>query len=217
MAALGFNMEFNFFSILILMMLAVWIFQASKIALSQKKLNWKAAVNFFASACLVVGAVGFFGSALSSTVGFGKSESFEWPIGKTDSALIFPSGHIVVPHDPSGRVQVYDKGLNFLRGWSISAGGGVFQLHPAYPPDGATFFVYTARGDMKFHYDLKGNLISSKKYNGSYPKKSIHASSVSVPTPLYLLVFTHPFASWFVAALGMALLYFMGGYRVKKT
>jgi hypothetical protein len=54
-------------------------------------------------------------------------------------------------------------------------------------------------------------------YSGSYPKDSPELVSVSIPTPVYLQVYTHPFASWFVAAFGMLLLFFTGEARGKKT
>ncbi len=206
-------MELNFFSTLILIMLGVWIIQALRLAFSQKEFTWKSALNFIASACLIVGAVGFFGSALSATAGLGTSPSFEWPIGSTDKALEYPNGNIVVPHEPSGRVQIYDKSLQFIRGWSVKASGGSFKLFPA---ENSTFYMFTARGDMKYHYDLNGKLLSSEKYSGSYPADSTELVSISIPTPLYLQVFTHPFASWFVAAFGMFLLFITGEARGQK-
>jgi len=200
-------MEVSFFTVLILILLAVWIIQAVRLALSQKGFTWKTVLNFLASACLIIGAVGFFGSALSSVAGLGNSQSFEWPIGNTDVALRYPDGSIVVPHEPSGRVQIYDQSLQFIRGWPVSAGGGSFKLFPA---GNSTFYIFAARGGMKYHYDLNGSLISSQEYSGSYPQDSPHLVSVSVPTPVYLQVFTHPFASWFVAAFGVFLLFVTG-------
>jgi hypothetical protein len=206
-------MELNFFSIIILIMLAVWVIQAIRLTFSQKGFTWKSALNFLASACLIIGAVGFFGSALSSTAGLGASQSFEWPIGATDKALKYPDGSIVVPHEPSGRVQIYDKSLQFVRGLPVKASGGSFKLFPA---ENSTFYIFTARGDIKYHYDLNGNLLSSQKYTGAYPKDSSELVGVSIPTPMYLQVFTHPFASWFVAAFGMFLLFITGEARGQK-
>jgi len=77
-------------------------------------------------------------------------------------------------------------------------------------------YIFTARGDLKYHYDLNGKLLSSQKYTGAYPKDSPELVSVSIPTPVYLQVFTHPFASWFVAAFGMFLLFITGEARGQK-
>ncbi len=116
---------------MILMMLLVWIAQAVRIALSQKGFTLKAILNFVASGCLVVGATGFFGSALSATGGLDwLPESFEWPVGKVQGALTGADGRVVVPHRPSGRIQIYDRNLVFQRGWFINAHGGTFRLSP---------------------------------------------------------------------------------------
>jgi hypothetical protein len=207
-------MQLNFFSLLTLIMLAVWIIQSVRIVLSQKGFTMKTILNFIASACLIIGAVGFFGSALSSSGSLGALQSFEWPIGSTNAALRYPDGRIVVPHEPSGRVQVYDRSLHFIRGWSVNAGGGLFKLFPAQKN---TFYIFTARGNKKFHYDLNGNMLSSQRYSDSeWSKNSSELVSVSIPTPFYLWVFTHPFASWFVGVFGMFLLHKTGEFRIKN-
>jgi len=205
-------MKINFFTITILMMLLVWITQAMRIALSQKGFTSKAILNFVASGCLAVGATGFFGSALSATGGLDwLPESFEWPVGKVQAALTGPDGMIIVPHVPSGRIQIYDRNLSFQRGWFIDAHGGTFRISPA---DGNTFHVFTARGDHKYLYDMHGSLLSTDTYpGGDYSKTEHIGEEVDIPTPFYLMVFVHPFASWFVAAIGMALLFLTGEAR----
>ena len=200
-------MRLNFLLLLTLMMLAVWIIQPIRIILSQKGFTWKTILNFIASACIIIGAVGFFGSIIVSSGDLGALQSLEWPIGNTDAALRYPDGSIVVPHVPSGRVQVYDQSLKFVRGWSVSANGGLFTLLPA---EKNTFYIFSARGHMKFHYDLNGNMLSSGNYSGSYPENSSKLVSVSIPTPFYLRIFTHPLASWLVIALGILLLFITG-------
>ena len=126
--------------IIITAMLTVWILQAVVVALSVKSFTWKAGLNFIASACLVIGALGFFGSALSATGGLSWLPStFEWPIGGAENVLITSDGTHIVPHTASGRIQIYDKDLNFLRGWNIDAGGGTFILVPAGDND---FYIY---------------------------------------------------------------------------
>jgi hypothetical protein len=193
-------MKLNFFSILTLISLAVFIIAAGRSILSQKGFNRKSILNFLASACIIIGAMGFFGPSLSSSLD--GLTSFEWPVGSTNAALRYPDGSIVVPHEPSGRVQIYDRSLHFIRGWSVNAGGGSFKLFPA---EKNTFYLFSARGRQKFHYDLNGNILSSQSYSGSYPEDSSSLVRVSIPTPFYLLVFTHPIASWFVGAFGILL------------
>lgn len=196
-------------------MLSLWIIQALRIAFSQQKISLKSGLNFIASACLIIGAVGFFGSGLSASGGLNfLPKTFEWPIGEADGAIINPDGTIIVPHEPSGRIQIYNKSLEYQRGWSIETGGGSFKLQPA---ENGNFFIYTARGDYKYLYDIHGSLLKAEKYQGDYPKDSSASCRVSIPTPFYLKVFTHPFASWFVAAIGMGLLYITGFGRSRKT
>lgn len=199
------NMKFNFFTVFLFLLLSAWIVQAVRILFSQKGVTWKTLIHFLGSGCLIVGAVGFFGSALSTTVDFGVSHSFEWPIGNTDAALLCRDGSIVVPHEPSGRIQIYNQSLQFLRGWSINARGGSFQLFPA---DQSTFYVFTVRGRMKYHYDLHGNIIAAEKYSGSYPEKNSHSIYLSIPTPWYLQPFTHPFASLCSIFFGFLILFY---------
>ncbi len=206
-------MKLNFGSILTLIMLAVWIIQSVRIVLSQKAFTWKTILNFLASACMIIGAVGFFGSGLSSTGSLGALTSFEWPIGDTNAALRYPDGRIVVPHEPSGRVQVYDRSLKFIRGWSVNAGGGSFKLLPA-PKN--TLYVFSSRRSMKFHYDLNGKMLSSQSYSDYHLVNRSEVVSVSIPTPFYLQIFTDPFRSWFVGAFGMLLLFITGEARRKK-
>ena len=54
---------------------------------------------------MIVGAAGFFGSALSAVGVLNRlPHSFEWPIGFASNILKMENGNIVVPHVPSGRM-----------------------------------------------------------------------------------------------------------------
>jgi hypothetical protein len=195
-------MKLNFFSILTLAMLTVFIITAGRSILSQQGFNRKSILNFLASVCIIIGAMGFFAPSLSSKNLDGLTTSFEWPVGSTNDALRYPDGSIVVPHEPSSRVQIYDRSLHFIRGWSVDTRGGSFKL---FPLKKNTFYLFSARGSQKFHYDLNGNMLSSQSYSGSYPENRSSLVRVSIPTPFYLLTFTHPIASWFVGAFGILL------------
>ncbi len=200
-----------FFIIFFLSILILFIAAAVKILISQKGFTWRSVLNYLASACLIIGAVGFCGSMLSLANFPRLPHSFEWPIGSTDSALICRDGKIVVPHTPSGRVQIYDQSLKFIRGWHVDAGLGSFKLFPANEHG---FYIYAGRNHMKYHYDLDGNLLLSQKYTGGYPKGG-SAATVSIPTPFYLQVFTHPVRAVLAAMFGMFLLFITGG-KLKK-
>ncbi len=205
----------KYHTILILICLLVWIVQAVRIVCSQKKLTWKSGVNFLASGCIVVGAFGFFGSALSAAGALNwLPSSFEWPVGEAKGALKRADGFLVVPHIPSGRIQIYNGDLEFQRGWYVQASGGKFKLAPI---NHETFYVYTTRGNKTLVYDIYGSLLPSEKYEkGTQSRLTKARVNVEIPTPLYLKVFVHPLASWIVAAVGMLLLFSTGAFRKTK-
>ncbi|MHC4118414.1 MAG: hypothetical protein ACYSWO_13010 [Planctomycetota bacterium] len=198
-------MKLNFSTLITALLLAVWIAQAIRIALSETAFTWKAGLNFLTSACLTIGALGFFGASLSATGGLDwLPDTFEWPVGNADNVLITNDGTYIVPHPESGRIQIYNADLEFQRGWPIKSNGGEFKLSPSANGE---FDVYVARSDHKYHYDIYGKLLSTGIYeSGEYAKIPDYGENFKIPTPVYLYVFTHPFASLFVAAMGIFLL-----------
>src|SRR5262249_50277691 len=81
---------------------------------SERGRGWRRWLTTTASCLLVVGAAGFFGSALSAAGGLNwLPSSFEWPVGYASGVVSTPEGLHVVPHTPSGRVQVYDANWSF--------------------------------------------------------------------------------------------------------
>jgi hypothetical protein len=67
-------------------------------------------------ACLLVSGVGTF---LALSIGLPIPTTFEWPVGSTNNIVMTPEGLYIVPHRPAGRVQIYDAGMRFIRGWPI--------------------------------------------------------------------------------------------------
>ena len=168
-----------------------------------KKSGAKRWLECLASVLLIVGAVGFFGSGLSAIGGLNwLPGSFEWPVGNA-SGVITVSNFFVVPHTPSGRVQVYGRDWKFVRGWHVDAGGGTFKLKM---PDQYHIAVITARGQWHYVFDLNGKLLSKEKYSpASYSAFQGEGQSYVVPTPPWLWVFSSPFYSWLLIALGIGL------------
>lgn len=207
-------MELNFSSIFLLILLVGIVSHPIKIAFAQKGLTWKSVVSVLGCVLIVVGVLGFIGTMLSSTAGLGRSFSFEWPIGKTERAIKYSNGMIVVPHHRSGRIQIYDDDLQFIRGWHVTAHGGVFEIVSA---KNNTFHVFTGRGSMKYHYDLSGKLLASPKYKGALPESNKEWVALSIPTPFYLWFLTHPFAAMLLPVCGTILLFLTGALRHKKT
>jgi hypothetical protein len=197
--------------LLVLCMLAVWIFLGvSQIRVAIKDRGARRWLTVLAAALIMIGALGFFGTALSALGALSwLPASFEWPIGLASGVVTTGDRYYVVPHTSSGRVQVYDRDWKFLRGWSLVSGGtGGFKL---YVTDTNHVHVVTLRGRMHYTYDLRGKLLTSENYAdigityASFPDDGV---SCDVPTPIWLWFFSSPLFSWFAAMAGMCLLAF---------
>lgn len=200
-------MVVNFFTILPLIMLAVWVLSAIRIIFSQRELSLKAGMNIVASACLIIGAAGFFLTIFISLNGSSYlPETFEWPVGTAENVVVTSDNTYIIPLLPIERIQIYDKDLKFQRGWFIDAGGGEFKLAAAGDND---FYIYTSRSNLRLHYDIYGKLISTKPFSSAnYSKLKTEAHHrVEIPTPFYLLIFTDPVIASLFCALGGLLLF----------
>ncbi len=180
---------------------------------SSKSNKHKNLLEIIAYLLIVIGGIGFFGSALSATGGLNwLPSSFEWPIGYTDNAAKTQDGFYVVPHTSSGRIQIYDTDLKFLRGWNVDAHGGTYKISISKEN---LINVYTARGNWHYLFNLQGDIISKEKYvSGSYSSFPDSNLSLNIPTNIFLLVFSHPFISWFFAVIGIATLIILD--KIKK-
>lgn len=194
-------------SILIcLFILGVWLFAAAQHLFSARKVSGRdRLISVLASLFLAVGALGFFGSALSSMGGLNwLPHSFEWPVGSVRGVVETRNHVFVVPHTPSGRIQLYDRNWKFIRGWHVDAGGGTFDVFISEPD---SINVVTARGRRHYIYSLDGVLLSTERYpDDLYYSLSRAGTSHLVPTAPWLWTFTSPFYSWLVAMLGMVML-----------
>jgi hypothetical protein len=153
----------------------------------------------------VIGGLGFLGAAFSAAGGLRwLPPDFEWPIGFANGALTTLDGKHVVPHTASGRIQVYDPDWKFVTGWFVNAGGGKFKIGLK----GRNYIeVITARREMRYLFTIHGYLLVSETYKPlTYSDFTTSGKSVVVPTHWWLWPFTTPFFSWFIAAVGMALI-----------
>jgi hypothetical protein len=154
-------------------------------------------ITFLFIPLAVVGVAGFFGAGVASAGGLDVLEPFEWPIGRTSKAVQTPSGIFVVPHEPSGRIQLYDGQRRFIRGWRIESGGGMFTLQA---PTDDQIAVFTARGNRHFVYDLHGRLLTSTTYDADVKPSPLARTAdhitLTIPTRWYLWPMTHPFGAW---------------------
>ena len=164
-------------------------------------------LGFTASAFLVVGFGIFLGSVMSAYGGLNwLPKTFEWPISGSTRALVLAGGERVVPHEPTSRIQIYGADHSFMRGWAIDAEGGMFVLAPS---DDSSFYVYTARGKMKYKYDVLGNQLLAERYTTPYPYSNNAHRSVELQPRLFLWPFTHPFFGIVIGFIGMFLALFV--------
>jgi hypothetical protein len=164
--------------------------------------GWRRWLAVPCSLLIGIGAVGFFGQAISTVGGFNwLPASTEWPAGRADHALTTTDGHHVVLVKGAGRIQVYDQGWHFVRGW---AAGPVLNLRLL--TDGTIEALM--KGQRGLVFNPSGKLLSKRKYGvrewieleNSLPP----GESVSVPTSAWLYIGSSPLLSWLVLAAGFA-------------
>jgi len=192
--------------LLVVLIGGTFIILAASISFSSERgRGWRGWLTTAASCFLVVGAAGFFGSALSAVGGLNwLPNSFEWPVGYTGGIVSTAEGLHVVPHTPSGRIQVYDANWSFLTDWHVDAEGGTFKL---LAPAGGRIDAITARGQWHYVFDMDGRLISKNSYQPkSYSSFPDEGESLVVPTSPWLWAFSSPGISWAVGATGMVIL-----------
>ena len=130
-------------------------------------------------------------------------DSFEWPVGHADNVISTQSGLRIVPHIPSGRIQIYNSDWRFVRGWNVDALGGTFKVMP-FDENKEQIDIVTARGNWKYTFDINGKLLLKQSYlpatYNSFPKAGI---SAVVPTSIWLLPLTNPFIAWGMTAIGV--------------
>lgn len=195
----------HYFSLLLVFISLAWVLQAVSLARSSWRLTWKTGFNFIASAALVMGLLGFFTLWFSATGALNwLPDTFEWPVLKADNVLVNADGTYIVPHTPSGRVQIYNRQLEFQRGWYVDAGGGAFKL---LPKNEAVFYIYTARGNFRYAYNVHGDKLSAETCQpNEYSQLQDAGISLKIPAPAYLILFSSSFAAWFLGVSGLVLL-----------
>jgi hypothetical protein len=200
-------MQYLFLAILVLMMGAFVLGGVGIFIEGLRELkSWRGPVTIVAAILFLVGTAGFFGSALSAMGGLDWLGSFEWPIGYTSDVVRLADGRYVVPHTPTGRVQVYDPNLRFQRGWRINASGGTFSLRTTAE---GNIEIYTAHGSRRLLYEPSGRLVTDSKYvrdpMGRELDPPAEAIGVMIPTRWWLWPLTGPFYAWFCLVVGMLL------------
>lgn len=112
------------------------------------------------SVVTIVGIAAFF-APIATGAGQLIPSSVEWPIGRSVDAVELASGHYAVAHDPTGRIQIYDQELRFVRGWHVEIAGGAMEL--SIPPGQADVLqVYGHRTKQRSFYTVDGELVSQE-------------------------------------------------------
>jgi len=116
--------------------------------------------------------------------------------------MTFQDGTHVVPLTPSSRIQVYDRNWRFLRGWRVAVNGGNFKLRP----EGEDIVeVFIARGNTRYVFSRSGDVLLRGSYSAGFSPE-LDGESIFVPTQPWLMVFSSPFLSWAVIAIGGVML-----------
>ncbi|RKY03801.1 MAG: hypothetical protein DRP56_10795, partial [Planctomycetota bacterium] len=142
-----------------------------------------------------------------------------FPLGALESVAVDHEDNIYCAISFYGRVQVYSPEGEFLRGWFLDAGGGVFRIKIDSENN---LHVVTARGDHHYVFSTEGTLLSSSQvspkeedrlfgekwrpavYDRDGNSYNIHSpilfSRISKETPsgLQTTVVSDPFVLWFV-------------------
>ena len=150
------------------------------------------------SVFILVGGEGFFVQSLLVYGAIKPPSSFQWPAGYVSGVVITEDGNFVVPLTNVGRVQIYDPGWHFIRGWQVSSRNFRVECTPqgiidVFSLDGLPISSFTEDGE-RISGDRSGR--SAADYlSGSTPEST-------VPTSPVLWVFSSPFLCWFLAAIG---------------
>ncbi|MGL1956504.1 MAG: hypothetical protein OCD00_04210, partial [Colwellia sp.] len=162
----------------------------------------KLGVNYitssFVKSLITIGLMGWF-APLLITIKLSEwiPNSLEWPVGTSDNAIILKNNRYVIGHEPTNRIQFYDKNLEFEHGFFVnSASKGIRVISN----DSDNFYVYQFSGNILYHFDYDGNLIEKGKYlDKDYPNKG--SLEVTIPNSIILEPFTSPVKAWLLILL----------------
>jgi hypothetical protein len=144
--------------------------------------RWKGVLPVTLCAFLLAyGWFAFFGQR--GGLGF-VGEAFEWPLVWTGGAVENARGERFVPVIAPGRIQVYGREGEFLRGWFIPASGGRFKLHVT---EDDNLEVFTSRGNRRLVFAADGTLLGDGQYREDYDRLPTGpACRVDSMSPWYL-------------------------------
>lgn len=135
-------------------------------------------------------------------------QEWPWPAGRKVEALSLQNGEWAVALESAPRVQIYDSGGKYLRGWFVPAKGGSFTIRrqesDATDKPLSGIFVGVSRGN-NLVYSLQGALMSEEvRVHGVTPpsQPNGHYEELALPMPWYQWPLVHPAYGWLCAAAG---------------
>lgn len=159
-------------------------------------------VGFVGGILVAYGISAFCGLAFSAHGSL--PASFKWPVGRADQLIEVPDGRRIAVHQPSARIQVYDRDWKLLHAWVVHAGAGEFRAI-LLPDD--KLVVWTVRDAQRYVFALDGTQIEQTSYPlEQYQRLPVTAGPGYVPTPILLWPFSSSFAAWSVVVVGGLLL-----------
>jgi hypothetical protein len=152
----------------------------------------------------IVGVYGLFAFLAQGIGAMGGApflpSSIEWPAAYPDQVLQDPSGNVVVTVVPSGRIQVYDAGGRFVRGWFVQASGGDFTARVTQT---GAIEVSVARTGKKFLYSPSGELVGESTSDPTFAQRQPNFQRQGPPYMSVVWPLSHPFAAWTTGVIGM--------------
>ncbi|TCI04781.1 hypothetical protein EZV61_02075 [Corallincola luteus] len=157
-----------------------------------------------------LGSIGFFGSFIAADRGLNWLPSFiELPVGKTRNYRLIDNQYFVVPNTFFSRIHVYNKNLDFVRGWQVNTASKYFQIDSDASSE--NFNVVLDRGGnvRLYSFNTDGVLLN----DAEVPSYSLEVlddnKELKFTYGFGLGVFNSGFKAWFFIIFGTALATFV--------
>lgn len=197
---------------LIILFLLVGIVSSLSIIFAKNGFGFWANLRRLGGLLLLLGSSGFIVPIIIKVSGVNLPSNLEWPIAYSHSVLEHTCGLHILPHKPTGRIQIYDRSFRFIKAVRHEHRGEILNITAA---SDCSFHVlsYIKSGEgKKTQYDIKGEVLATELADRIPPRqwgRSIdrkHLKSGVVPTPFYLWSFSHPAISWIYIILSFGII-----------
>ena len=121
-------------------------------------------VNILITALGIIGFGGFLAGGVCAFITIsGEPRVSSWarfPLGGLETIAVDSHGNLYCGINFYSRIQVYSSEGEFIRGWFLDAGGGVFRIKI---DDEDRLHAGTARGDYYYIFSTEGELLSARE------------------------------------------------------